>query len=465
MKRIVLSALLFCFAASKAQTINIDSVVQQQMSLQHIPAVSALIVKKGEPVWFKAYGKGNVDTDVNATSNMAFMLASVSKTITATALMQVWENGGFNLDENINDHLPFAVVNPNFPNDIITFRQLLTHTSGIIDNWDVLDVLYVDGDSPVSLADFCTGYFSIGGAYYDADLNFANQAPGTYYEYSNASATLCGYLVQTITGIDFNQYCRDSIFTPLCMDNTGWFLSDMNQNNLASPHYYENGAYVVAPHYGYPDYPDGQLRTNATSLGRFVDMYMNGGIYNGTRILENSTVDLMLSEQVPAISPGQGLIWYSDVFLGKTYWGHNGGDLGVSTEISYFPEDSVGIVLLTNGDDIDLDPLLDNLFAYALELNTTGAGYPCGELLGVDEEAFIPSAILSAYPNPANGFINLETDKSFNNLSVDIYDVTGKRVMQISNITGNKIQLNTAGLPTGIYNILWNNKHIRFVKE
>lgn len=454
---------LYCISA-KAQ-VNIDVVIQGQMTQQHIPAVSAMIVKKGEPVWYKTYGKADVDQDINATNNMAFMLASVSKTITATALMQVWENGGFELDDNINDYLSFDVVNPNFPNNSITFRHLLTHTSGIVDNWDVLDPLYVDGDSPISLDDFCEGYLNTGGTYYNANDNFANAAPGNYYEYSNVGTTLCGYLVEAITGINFNQYCKDSIFEPLCMDNTAWFLSELNMNNIVMPHYYEGGEYVVVDHYGYPDYPDGQLRTNVTSLGRFLNMYMNYGVHNGTRILDSATVATMLTEQVPSLEAGQGLIWYGGTMLGKTWWGHNGGDLGVSTEMRYIPADSIGIILLTNGDDIDLELMLDNLLSYGLQLSTTVANYPCGNLLNEEEYVHVPNTLLKAYPNPANGFVTLETDKSFNNTAIDIYDMTGKKVKQLTNITDRKVQIGIAELPTGIYNIHWNNNHIRFIKE
>lgn len=464
MKRLLPFFALLYSTTATAQ-VNIDAVIQAQMSQQHIPAVSAMIVKKGEPVWFKTYGKADVDQDINATSNMAFMLASVSKTITATALMQVWENGEFELDDNINDYLSFDVVDPNFPNNSITFRHLLTHTSGIIDNWDVLDILYVDGDSPISLTDFCTGYLNVGGTYYNASNNFANQAPGTYYDYSNVGATLCGYLVQSITGIDFNQYCKDSIFTPLCMDNTAWFLSELNENNIVMPHYYENGEYTVVDHYGYADYPDGQLRTNATSLGRFLNMYMNYGVHNGTRILDSATVVTMLTEQVPSLEAGQGLIWYGGTMLGKTWWGHNGGDLGVSTEIRYIPADSIGVVLLTNGDDIDLDFMLDNLLTYGLELNTTSANYPCGDLVDNEEYVYVPNAALNAYPNPANGFVTLETVQSFNNTVIDIYDMTGRNVKHVTNPSGSKVQLSTTDLKSGVYSVHWNNRHIRFVKE
>ena len=109
MKRLI-PFLAFLYYTSVSAQLNIDSVIQAQMTQKRIAAVSALIVKNGEPVWFKAYGKANVAQDINATSNMSFMLASISKTITATALMQVWENGSFELDDNINDYLAFDVV-------------------------------------------------------------------------------------------------------------------------------------------------------------------------------------------------------------------------------------------------------------------------------------------------------------------------------------------------------------------
>jgi CubicO group peptidase (beta-lactamase class C family) len=464
MKRLV-PFLAFLYYTSVSAQLNIDSVIQAQMTQKRIAAVSALIVKNGEPVWFKAYGKANVAQDINATSNMSFMLASISKTITATALMQVWENGSFELDDNINDYLAFDVVNPNFSSNAITFRHLLTHTSGISDDWNTLGSLYVYGDSPIPLADFCQGYLEQGGPYYNAASNFTNNAPGTFYEYSNVGATLCGYLVESITGIDFNQYCKDSIFEPLCMDNTSWFISELNVSNVVLPHYYENGQYYSEDHYGFPDYPDGQLRTNATSLGRFLNMYMNYGVYNGTRILDSATVATILTEQVPTLEDGQGLMWYSGTQSGKTWWGHNGGDLGVTTDMRFFPADSIGIVLLTNGDQANYVPMLNQIVNFAQSLPNINNTYPCGDLLDAEEYVYVPNALLNAYPNPANGFVTLETDKSFNNNVIDIYDMTGKKVKQLTKIVGSKVQVGIAELPAGIYSVHWNNSYVRFIKE
>jgi CubicO group peptidase (beta-lactamase class C family) len=156
--------------------------------------------------------------------------------------MQLWEQGLFELDDDINGYLPpeLQVHNPYYPSDSITFRMLLTHTSSINDNWSILNTLVSWGsDSPIPLDTFLVNYLVPGGYYYSA-LNYNNQQPGTEWDYSNAAITLVGYLVEvlsdTITGITFSQHCQDSIFTPLNMHETSWFLSDLNINNLAVPY-------------------------------------------------------------------------------------------------------------------------------------------------------------------------------------------------------------------------------------
>ena len=134
--------------------------------------------------------------------------------------MQLWEADLFELDDNINDYLDdFQVHIPYHYNDTITFRMLLTHTSSIDDNWTVLNnVTFWGGDSPIPLDSFLINYFTPGGIYYNTALNFVSAAPGTVYHYSNVGVTLAAYLVETISNIPFEQYCQDSLFSPLGMN-------------------------------------------------------------------------------------------------------------------------------------------------------------------------------------------------------------------------------------------------------
>ena len=236
------------------------------------PTISDIILKKGIPVWAHNYGTARIDEKKKVDDSTIFMLASVSKTIVSVAAMKAWEQGYFQLDNDISRYLGFKVRNPNFPDDSITMRQLLTHTSSLRDNWNVLNATYVKGDNPIPLRGFLANYFLGGGKYYNAKQNFFNYAPATQWNYCNVAVTLAAYVVEATTGIPFDTFCIKNIFEPLCMDNASWHLAGLNTNQIAMPYEWENGGYVPQGYYGYPDYADGEMRITAKSLGRFLAM-------------------------------------------------------------------------------------------------------------------------------------------------------------------------------------------------
>lgn len=325
---------------------DIDAEIAQIMAAYHIPGVSALIFKNDKVIWTGAYGYANFEENTPVADTTSFMLASISKTVTGTALMQLWENGLFDLDDPINDYLPFSVYNPNHPGYEMTFRQLLTHTSSLRDNWSVM--YYYEGDSPIPLGVYCEEYFTPGGDYYSASSNFFTWAPGQSWTYCNNAIVLAGYLVEAITGVDFDQYCRDSIFTPLDMTHTSWFLEGMDTSNVAMPYSYTGGSYVPYGHFGYSDFPAGQLRSSSLDLARHTMIYLNHGQIDGIRILDSATVAEMLSIQFPEIRSDQGLIWFHNYDGSRWLWRHGGGDHGVSTMASFCPDEKVGVIVLTN---------------------------------------------------------------------------------------------------------------------
>ena len=248
---------------------SLDSFIVSKMEQYHFPGLSACIIKDDQIIWKGAYGYANILQNKLVTDSTLFHIASVSKPFTGTAIMQLWENGLFELDDDINKYLPFEVRNPDFPNDPITFRMLLTHTSSISDNMDVFRPLNVwDMDSPVALGSFLENYLVPGGDYYLAK-NWYGQPPGVKWDYANVGAALIGYLVETVSEISFEQYCQDSIFVPLGMNETSWFLSNLDVNNIATPYKYSNGNYYTSSHAGIPYYPAAQLRTSASQLARF----------------------------------------------------------------------------------------------------------------------------------------------------------------------------------------------------
>jgi len=329
---------------------DLCSYVEWAINNYHIPGVAAVVVKDGEFIWTGSFGHANIGEDIPVADTTLFMLASISKTFTGTALMQLWENGCFELDDSINAYLPFDVVNPYAPSPPITFRSLLTHTSGIKDNWTYMLSWYSDGDCPIPLGYMLENYLVPGGIYYDATKNYFTWPAGGSWAYCNIAFALTGYLVEHLSGMPFDQYCRDSVFHPMGLYETEWFLADLDTGNVAMPYHF-NGAYQEPlGQFGYADYPAGQLRTSSLQLGRHLMTYLQKGEIDGNRILDSSTVEMMTTLQCPELYSGIGLVWFRTLYHDKIFWEHGGGDQGVSTMAGFCPEENFGAVVLTNGE-------------------------------------------------------------------------------------------------------------------
>ncbi|MCX6834658.1 MAG: serine hydrolase [candidate division Zixibacteria bacterium] len=333
----------------QAASSSIDDFIMMTMLSNYIPGVSACVFDDGEIIWTGAYGFANIAAIRPVTPQTTFMLASISKTLTGTALLQLWEAGHFSLDGDINDFSSFDLFNPNYPTTPITFRQLLTHTASLDDNWTVMFSTYCQGDSPWQLPDYTYNYFAPGGSLYDPVANFETRRPGSHWEYCNHNFVVAGYLVGAVAGIPFAQYCRDSVFLPLDMTETSWFVADLDTLQMAMPYTY-NGTYVELGHFSYADYPAGALRTSAPQLARHLIAISQYGRYQDRRILDSATVAAVVTPQYPGINFDQGLTWYRTTIANRTVWGHGGGDQGVSTYAGVDMADRFGVVVLTNGE-------------------------------------------------------------------------------------------------------------------
>ena len=159
------------------------------------------------------------------------------------------------------------------------------------------------------------------------------------------------------------------------MTRAGWHLAGLPRADIARPYRWSpSTGYVSAGLYGYPDYPDGALRTTAPQLARHLAMVMNGGTFRGTRLLSAGSVRELRRDQVPELEPGQGLIWFRLLRDGRPLFGHDGGDNGVATVCFFDPETEIGVVALANGDwrtvrgDWALYRIMDRLFDEAPRL-------------------------------------------------------------------------------------------------
>ncbi len=346
-------------------TLELEELIQNEMKQQHIVGLTAAIVKNEKLVWTKGFGLANKEKKLKVVDSTPFLIASVSKAVTSVALMTLYDRGLIALDDPINTYLPFAINHPRYPNSSITFRMLLAHTSGISDEgYDDLDLYAYGKDSSIALKTFIRDYFTPEGRYYDADRSFTGDRPGTSSSYSNMGFALLGYLVEVIAKTPFDQYCKNVIFKPLQMNRTAWFLRELPLKEIAMPYSRKGKPYG---HYTFPDYPNGQLRTTATDLSHFLSMFIQYGTYKGHEILKRATVELMRRVSFPKVDPEMGLGWFYQAFNRKRFFGHNGGEQGVTSNMFFNPKTGVGGIVISTGDDNDLDRIL-------LKLIETGEG-------------------------------------------------------------------------------------------
>ena len=334
---------------------EMDECIQNEMEKQDIPAVAALIFKDDNIVYESYFGQANIEDGIALDSNAVFLMASVSKTVTATALLQLYQIGAFQLDDPINDYLNFDVSIPGYT-EAVTFRHLLTHTSGIADGSALDSQYYYGEDSPTDLATFLESYLTPGGQYYNESENFHDFAPGAQHEYSNVGSALIGVLVEEISGNDFNTYCQQNIFTPLRMEHTFWRLDEVDQP-LVMPYTYASREFSPTGHYTFTDYPNGGLRSNARDMFRFFRAFVAEGVSNGVTMLHSTTVDEMLQPQIPDLDETVGLHMF-EMDKDLNLWGHDGGEQGVSTVAAFNIDSKVGVILLANMSDVNLDPMM-----------------------------------------------------------------------------------------------------------
>ena len=376
-------------AASAAQAPvdpqGIDRVIEGRMQETGLVGLGAAIILDRKLVWSRGYGFADKQDAVPFTTDTVMNIGSISKPFTGVALMQAVEDGKLSLDEDINAYLPFKVFNPSFPDARITLRHLATHTSGITDRWEVYQRTYHwGGDAPEPLGEFLQGYLATDGKDYAKD-NFLPFKPGTHREYSNIAAGLAGYIVERAVGEKLNTYTARRIFKPLGMDRSGWLLSEIAPGAHSTLYVGQEGFSIPIQLYGITTYPDGGVRTSVSDLSRFFIALLDGGQYEGARILDaSSTAEMLRFQYTEADKPdnvllnekNSGIFWSTKFDV--TYIGHGGSDPGISTEMLSTLDKDVAIILMVNtslsGKEAAVyNALLDDLWKHAATLKRKAA--------------------------------------------------------------------------------------------
>ncbi|MGV7187280.1 serine hydrolase domain-containing protein [Xanthomonas axonopodis] len=234
------------------------------------------------------------------------------------------------------------------------------------------------------LGDFLRGYLAPGGRDYQAQ-NYLPVKPGTHREYSNIGAGLAGYIVARAVGQSLERYTHTRIFAPLGMQHTAWHAADLPAAAQATLYVSQFGVSVPIPPYELTTYPDGGVRTSVNDLSRLFIALLDGGQYQGVRILDTTTTAQMLRFQYTAANTpdnvalnekNSGIFWSTKYNV--TRIGHGGSDPGVHTEMLSDLAHDNAVVLISNTSLDSSDArvnaqLFDDLWAYAVELRQQAA--------------------------------------------------------------------------------------------
>ena len=317
--------------------------IKTELSKGTIAGMGIAIVTNDSILLSKGYGYADIQNKIPFSNNTVINIASISKSFIGVSIMYAMENNLLDLDNNVNELLSFNVINPHSPDQFITLRHLMGHTSGIKDEDTLYKASYhYGGDSPEPLAVFLEDYLSPDGKHY-SENNFIYSKPGETYLYSNIGAGLAGHILESVTGKPLNVLTREIIFEPLEMNETYWFLSEMPDLSKHSKLYKvgeKTNTLIEIELYGLITYPDGGLRTTISDLSNYLIWIMNKGSFKGRSIIKSSSVAEMLK---PDYSNSYAKFWETGERIG-----HGGWDPGVTTGMYYIPEDQLGIIIFVN---------------------------------------------------------------------------------------------------------------------
>jgi CubicO group peptidase (beta-lactamase class C family) len=307
---------------SSERLARIDSLCRQAVSDGTVPGAVALVARNGKIIYHKAFGMADHATGRALKKDDIFRIASQTKAITATAVMMLWEQGKFGLDDPISKFIP-EFKNPQVLKTFrykdtsyttvpatgeITIRQLLTHTSGIgygqIDPDERFKMIY----QKAGITDlFTTENVSIEESVKKLAKLPLHHNPGEKYTYSEGLDVL-GYFVEVISGERFDVFLRKHLFEPLGMQDTWFYLPQEKAGRLVPVQKSEGGKWINYPTTFYdPLYPvkgarrflsgGAGLSSTAKDYATFLQMYLNGGELNGIRFLSRTTIQSMMGNQ------------------------------------------------------------------------------------------------------------------------------------------------------------------------
>ena len=334
-----------------AQPAKAEAAIQSIMQSNPVVGLSVAVVKNNKVIYNHSFGFKDVEKQLPLTNASIFRIASISKSFTTTAIMQLVAEKKIRLDQDISELVGFKVRNPKFPNTVITLKMALSHRSSINDS---------------------EGYFSLDAIDPATNPNFAKcynaYEPDKGYMYCNLNYNLAGSILEKITGIRFDKYIQQQILDPLGLYG-GYNVNALDSNLIAKIYEFnkETQGFTLSPNAYAPrteeisNYtmgrstpifsPTGGMKISANDLAKYMIMHSQLGKYDGGRMISKN-----LSQQMQAIiseeeNYGMALETTTQLIPGKTMIGHTGVAYGLYSLMFFEPKEKIGFIVISNGCD------------------------------------------------------------------------------------------------------------------
>ena len=342
---------------------SVDAYVHDVMIKRHIPGLALAVIRQGRVTKMSSYGQASLEFSVPVTSTTIFNVASVTKTVTAVAVMKLVEAGKLNLDDSIGTYLEGL---PDSWREV-TVRQLLSHTSGLPD--------IVKSGTPDPIADTPEEAVSL---LRDRPMDFV---PGTQYRYNQTNYMLLGLLIEKLSGLSYTQFCQTQLFGPARLSNAQFGDTQKlikNRGPIYTPYQFDAQGKPTPSDLrllqwkGPPMvYPTNGLNISAEELARWLIVLIKGEVitrasletlWTPTRFNDGSLFEIPPAPYYPWRSEGLGWILVPDPQHPAV-----GGTGGPYAAFILYPKDGLAVVVLTNTQESNPDAIAGDIARKYLE--------------------------------------------------------------------------------------------------
>ncbi len=314
---------------------SLTELIERTMKQGGHPSISVALVKDDAIVWKAAFGYANLRTRTPATPQTLYSTGSTFKSVTATAIMQLAEQGKLQLNQTVNSHLSNVHVQDRLQGwKPVTIEHILSHWSGLVGGQQTKPIW--GRELPKTLEQLVAQLYSI-------------RAPEEKYEYNNAAYGLAGLLVQDVSGVEYEQYMVEHVLKPLGINTPHPAYPSPEMVELMALPYVPGGegqSPKPTAQVHYDVYPAGDIYLTAEDMARYLGAHLNGGVFNGQRILSEASVKNM---HTPRFGGDYGFGFrISKDAKGHTLIAHDGGIPGFTSTLIGDVDARAGVYFMTN---------------------------------------------------------------------------------------------------------------------